>query len=358
MHEQIGDEKRVLLLHGAGYVGGELIRLLAAHPTLSLAQVTSRSLSGKPVWEAHPSLRGQVSLTFTDPGEADPEGADVVLVAAEHGKGVETVLRLLEGGFEGPIVDLSADFRFEEAGLYDRWFGYTHPAPELLERFQYGMPELFAPYPGGTRHIANPGCFATGITLALWPVARHLPYLQASVTALTGASGSGTRPKETTHFPTREGNVRAYKVLAHQHLPEITQSLGGHAEIAFVPASGPWTRGIWGTAHLQLPETAGAQEVAQWYEAAYGNAPFVRLWPEALPELRYAVGTPYCDIGFIVQERRLIVGFALDNLLKGAASQAVQNLNLLLGLPETAGLLPETGRQAPVVSLQSDVPER
>jgi N-acetyl-gamma-glutamyl-phosphate reductase len=165
------------------------------------------------------------------------------------------------------------------------------------------------------------------------------------VTALTGASGSGTRPRATTHFPTRDGNVRAYKVLAHQHLPEVLEVVGSHVGVGFVPVSGPWTRGIWGTAHVRLPDGIDAAEVGAWYAEAYGGQPFVRTWPGELPELRYAVGTPFCDLGWVVQGAHLVVGFALDNLLKGAASQAVQNLNLLHGLPDTAGLV--TAAQEP-----------
>ncbi len=332
--------KRVAILHGAGYVGGELIRLLASHPEISLHAVTSRAFAGRPVWAAHPQLRGQTDLVFSDEDSAEPVAADAVLIAAEHGKGAEAVLQLLNNGFEGAIVDLSADFRFKQPALYDKWFHFTHPAPAMLDRFVYGLPEIFAPYAQTVRFVANPGCFATGITLALWPLARNLQHLHASVTALTGASGSGTRPKEGTHFPTRSGNVRAYKVLEHQHLPEILQTLGVHTEVDFVPVSGPWTRGIWGTAHVQLPEGADSRKVEAWYQQAYEDAPFVRLWPGALPELRFAVDTPFCDVGWILQERRLIVGFSIDNLLKGAASQAIQNLNLLLGLAETSGLLP------------------
>ncbi len=333
--------KRVAILHGAGYAGRELIRLLLGHPEARLAAVTSRTFAGQPVWTAHPMLRGQTDLVFTDPAALDVSGLDAVLMTAEHGKGVEAVMALLEKGYDGAIVDLSADFRFDDPGLYETWFGYTHPAPALLDAFVYGLPEVNAPYPAGTKWVANPGCFATGVSLALWPLAQHLSPLDASVTALTGASGSGTKAKATTHYPTRDGNVRAYKILAHQHLPEVHQMLGPRAEVAFVPVSGPWTRGIWGTAHVTLPETINANEIAGWYEEAYGEAACTRLWPGQLPELRYAVGTPFCDVGWVIQDRQLIVGFALDNLLKGAASQAVQNLNLLLGWPETAGLLPK-----------------
>ena len=334
----IPGKKNIALLHGAGYVGGELIRLLLRHPHAALQTVTSRTFAGQPVHAAHPALRGQTELHFSE--EADLEGADALLVAAEHGQSACTLPALLANGFDGAVVDLSADFRFRDAGLYETWFGYTHPAPTLLDVFAYGLPEVYAPYPEETKYVANPGCFATGIALALWPLAEHVPALQASVTALTGASGSGATPSAATHFPTRDGNVRAYKVLAHQHGPEIQQVLGPRAQVAFAPASGPWTRGIWGTAHARLPEGIGADAVADWFAAAYDEAPCVRLSPGGLPELRAVVGTPFCDLGWTVDGRQLVVGFALDNLLKGAASQALQNLNRLLGRPETAGLLP------------------
>ena len=237
--------KQVAVLHAAGYAGRELIRLLLGHPEAVLAAVTSRTFAGQPVWTAHPTLRGQTDLVFTDPAALDVAGLDAVMITAEHGKGGAAVMGLLEAGFDGTIVDLSADCRFDDPGLYDTWFGYTHPAPALLGDFAYGLVEVNAPYPAGTKWVANPGCFASGVGLALWPLAQHLSPLHASVTALTGASGSGAKPKTTTHYPTRDGNVRAYKILAHQHLPEIQQTLGPGAEVAFVPVSGPWTRGIW-----------------------------------------------------------------------------------------------------------------
>ncbi|WP_072714566.1 N-acetyl-gamma-glutamyl-phosphate reductase [Rhodothermus profundi] len=331
---------RIAILHGAGYVGGELIRLLLTHPYCTLTAVTSRTFAGQPLWRAHPTLRGQTDLTFVEEAALTLSELDAVLIAAEHGQGARTVQRLLENGYQGLIIDLSADFRFRDAARYPEWFGFDHPAPELLGRFVYGLPEVYAPYAPGTRLLANPGCFATGLALALWPLRHPLRERTVAVTALTGASGSGTRPKATTHFPERDGNVRAYKVLTHQHLPEVQQVVGPYLHIAFVPVSGPWTRGIWGTVHVTLPAGITTRDVSEWYEAAYGEAPFVRLWPDQLPELRYAVHTPFCDLGWVVRHHHLVVGFALDNLLKGAASQAIQNLNLLLGLPQTAGLLP------------------
>ena len=331
------------ILHGAGYAGGELARLLLMHPYVELRVLTSRSFAGKPVWEAHPALRGWTDVTFSSPDTGEIESLDVLFLAAEHGQAGPMVARLRDIGFEGAIIDLSADFRFRDPEVFERWFGSPHPAPELLKAFQYGLPEVYAPYARDRLLIANPGCFATAVTLALWPFARAGLRARAAVTALTGASGSGTRPKSATHFPTRDGNVRAYKVLAHQHLPEIRQVLGPDVDVSFAPASGPWTRGIWGTAHLSLDSFMAPHELEELYRDAFSAAPTVRLWPDQLPEMRYSVGTPYCDVGWVVKDDLVVIGFALDNLLKGAASQAIQNMNLVLSLPETTGLIPTPG---------------
>lgn len=329
---------RAAVLHGAGYVGGELIRLLLGHPHAEIESVTSRSFAGQPVHSAHPALRGVTDLTFSSPD--DLGGFDAAFVCAEHGQGAAAVTALRESGFDGLVVDLSADHRLRDPADYPRWYGAEHPAPERLADAVYGLADIHAGALAGARLIANPGCFATGLGLALWPLAQHLDGFDAHVTALTGASGSGGRPSATTHFPSRDGNVRAYKPLAHQHLGEVGQLLGPGARVHFVPSSGPWTRGIWGTAHVALLPGLSSDEVAGWFETAYGGKPLVRLSPGALPELLPAVGSPFCDLGWVVRGDHLVVGFALDNLLKGAAGQAVQNLNLALGLPETAGLLP------------------
>ncbi len=334
--------KKVAILHGAGYTGGELIRLILHHPVFELDAVTSRSYEGQPVWNAHPSLRGQTDLEFSASESLDLHTIEAILVAAEHGQGATAVQSLLDAGYQGSIVDLSADFRFRDADIYPARFGFEHPAPHLLDHFIYGLSEVSDADFRAERFIANPGCFATAISLALWPLSNSLTGSDVSVTALTGASGSGVRPKDTTHFPTREGNVRAYKVFTHQHQPEIEQVLGGRLHLRFVPASGPWTRGIWGTALVRLPGNVEESAVTGWYQSAYGHRQLVRLWPGTLPELRFSVNTPYCDLGWAVSGSDLVIGFALDNLLKGAASQAVQNLNLVYGLVEGMGLVPES----------------
>ena len=329
--------KSIALFHGAGYVGRELIRILLRHPQVTLAAVTSRTFAGRPLHAAHPILKGTTKLMFLDPHELSAAGLDAVLITAEHGRGVAAVQHLLSQDFDGAVVDLSADLRLKDPEHYVQWYGFTHPAPDLLNTFEYGLPELAAPY--RAHRIANPGCFATGMALALRPLQERWPSYHAAITALTGASGSGTQPKITTHFPMRDGNVRAYKVLQHQHLPEVLQLLSPGASVSLVPVSGPWTYGIWGTIHVTAPSPVDGANLSELYHAFYGAKPLVRLWPDQLPELRYVVGTPFCDIGWVIRGENVVIGFALDNLMKGAASQAIQNLNEICGLPPLAGLL-------------------
>ena len=331
---------RAAVLHGAGYAGGELLALLLAHPAVEPVVATSRSQAGTPVWSTHPRLRGQTDLTYTAPDGLDPAAFDAAFICAEHGQGAAAVRALRTAGFEGLIVDLSADHRLGSLETYEAVYGLEHPDPDAMRAAVYGLAEVNAEAVRGAALVANPGCFATGLALALHPLAGLLGAFDAHVTALTGASGSGARPSETTHFPRRDGNVRAYKPLAHRHLAEVQEVLGDGAAVHFVPVSGPWTRGIWGTAHVALPEGLGLGDVTGAFEAAYGGRPCVRLSPGALPELLPTVGTPFCDLGWVARDGHLVVGFALDNLLKGAASQAVQNLNLALGWPEALGLLP------------------
>ncbi len=328
---------RTAILHGSGYVGRELIRLVLRHPQASLASVTSRTHAGTPLHTAHPALREEQDLQFTAVTEFDFSDVDVTLVAAEHGKGAASVKSLLENGYAGAIIDMSSDFRFTDVSRFESLFGVQHLCPELIPKFSYGQPELFSPY--ATRYIANPGCFATGMLLAVWPLHLNCTRTDVFITALTGASGSGIRPKQTTHFPERDGNVRAYKVLEHQHLSEIMQFIDPDISLSMVPVSGPWTRGIWGTVQLNLPAEKSA--VTRWYEDVYGHHRLIRLWPDRLPELQYATGSPYCDLGWVIRDQHLVIGFAIDNLLRGAASQAIQNMNLLMNLPAETGLVAE-----------------
>lgn len=328
---------RVGILHGAGYTGREVIGCVLRHPGLELVAVTSSTFAGKPLYVSHAALRGVTDLNFS----ADlNEPVDALFVSAGHGRSAAAVGKAHDEGFEGVIVDLSADFRYPDVAAYEKWIGAKHTRPDLLADAVYSLPEITGDLPEGARLIANPGCFATGQALALWPLSQNVPDAPVSVTALTGASGSGASPKAGTHFPDRDGNVRAYKVMEHQHAAEISQLFPSEFDFSFVPVSGPWTRGIWGTAQVQVSAGTTEADIATWYDKAYGAAPLIRLSPGELPELLPVVHTPFADIGWMLSGRRLVVGFAIDNLMKGAASQAVQNLNLALGLPSETGLLP------------------
>ena len=321
---------RVGILHGAGYVGRKLIEQVLVHPRLMLDSVTSRSQEGQPIWKAHTHLRNKTDVIFDTALNSEVE---LVFVAAGHGQGARAVGELRDSGFEGLIVDMSADFRLANPETYLERYGAPHPRPDLLESAWYGMPELTGPPPTGTKLIANPGCFASAISLALSPLTGAGLSCPVSVTALTGASGSGAQAKETTHFPSRSGNVRAYKVFDHQHEAEIDRMAPG-LNYTFVPASGPWTNGIWGVVQLQT-----SVDVGTLYEAAYSDKPLIRLWKGEIPELHWSVNSPFTDIGWVQKGEKVAVGVAIDNLMKGAATQAIQNVNLALGFPETLGLL-------------------
>ncbi len=329
--------QRIAILQGAGYVGQELMRCLSQHPSVVLTQVSSRSQAGQPLHAVEPLLRGICSGRFIDPQDFDAGAADAIFISAEHGHAASLVGDLIDAGFGGPIIDLSADFRLRDAAAYPRWYGREHPRPELLPLFEYGLADASAP---GSRplRVANPGCFATGLQLALRPLCRRWSGLDVVATALTGATGSGVTPQEGTHFPRRSGNVRAYKVLQHQHLAEVLQTLGD-VQLDFIPVSGPWVRGIWGSLRVRLADGISPQDVADAFSADYAERELVRLWPGRLPELRWSVGTPFCDLGWIVEGRTAVIGFGLDNMLKGAAGQAIQNLNRAFGWPQSLGLL-------------------
>lgn len=334
------------LLHGAGYVGGELVRLLHEHPAVTLSAVTSRTFAGEPLHTPHASLRGRITGSFIAPDDLDLAALDALVIAAEHGRTMHLVPELRAAGFDGPVVDLSSDFRFATPEAYAAANGQPHAAPEWLADAHYRIPEVTGGLLTDARFVANPGCFATAMTLGLAPLAAQDVPFTASITAMTGASGSGASASAATHFPDRDGNVRAYKVLKHRHAPEVMQTVGEHVQVDFVPVSGPWTRGIWGTAQITWPDAIDADTVSGWFHDAYADAPLVRCSPGSLPDLKPVVHTPFADVGWQVHGQTVVVGVALDNLLKGAASQAVQNLNHLLGLPDALGLLPDAKAHA------------
>lgn len=333
---------RVAVVGGAGYAGGELLRLLLGHPEVGECIATSRSQAGKPIAEVHPALGPLTDARFSgaDPAEA-AAGRDVVFLALEHGESSRLAPRIFEAG-PALVVDLAADFRIPQPRLYERYYG-RHVAPDYVHRFAYGLADILGPSLRGKTAIASPGCFATAAQLALYPLARVAPGCEPALFAVTGSSGAGALPRPTTHHPARAHNLFAYSVLSHRHEAEVlgawrewTGREGARARL--LVHAGPFVRGIYLTLHAWLPEGSGAAATAALADA-YAERPFVRVLDRA-PDLTPVVGTNYAHLHAATTEdgRELQVMVALDNLVKGAGGQAVQAMNLALGLPETAGL--------------------
>jgi [amino group carrier protein]-6-phospho-L-2-aminoadipate/5-phospho-L-glutamate reductase len=340
---------KVAVVGGAGYAAGELVRLLLQHPRVTECVVTSRSQAGKPIGEIHPALAPITAARFSGatPGEV-ARGRDVVFLALEHGESSKVAGEVFEAG-PRLVVDLAADFRVQDLRLYQRYYG-SHQAPELVPRFRYGLADVHGPALRDAGAIAVPGCFATAAQLALYPLARAGLDVAASLFAVTGSSGAGAQPKPTTHHPSRAHNLFAYSTLAHRHEAEILQGwrewIGrSDATVRLLAHSGPFVRGIYLTLHTFVPDgvnlssgTHGALP-GKWFNDAYAGRPFVRVLTSP-PELTHAVGTNYALIYPVQSEngRELQVSVAIDNLIKGAGGQAIQAMNLALGLDECSGL--------------------
>jgi N-acetyl-gamma-glutamyl-phosphate reductase len=310
---------------------------------------TSRSQAGKPIGEVHPALAPITTARFagTTPEEA-AKGQDVVFLALEHGESSRVAGQVLEAG-PRLVVDLAADFRVQDLRSYERHYG-AHSAPALVARFRYGLADVVGSGLRGASALAAPGCFATAAQLALYPLARAGLDITPSLFAVTGSSGAGTLPKATTHHPVRANNLFAYSVLSHRHEAEILQGwrqwVGRpDAAVRLLTHSGPFVRGIYLTLHAFLPigsavtEGAPGTVAARWFRDAYAGRPFIRVL-DTPPELTHVVGTNYALIHAIdsADGRELQVSVAIDNLVKGAGGQAIQAMNLALGIDECAGL--------------------
>lgn len=339
---------KVAVVGAGGYVGGELLRLLLQHPRVTECVATSRSQAGKPIADTHPAVAGLTEARFAgqSPGEA-ARGCDVVFLCLEHGESSGVAGEVLDAG-PGLVVDLAADFRTEDLRLYERYYG-EHAAPLLVPRFTYGLADVRGNELRGARAIAAPGCFATAALLALYPLARVPLLAPPALFAVTGSSGAGAHPKPTTHHPMRAHNLFAYSVLGHRHEAEILfrwREWTGRADATarLMAHSGPFVRGIHLTLHAWVDSAAGplpdgAASIAERYRRAYAGRPFVRVLDRP-PELTHAVGTNYAllhpaETGDRSEVQVMVV---VDNLVKGAGGQAIQAMNLALGIPETEGL--------------------
>jgi N-acetyl-gamma-glutamyl-phosphate reductase len=343
-----GKRYRAAVIGGSGYGGAEMIRRLLVHPDVELVRVASVDFVGEPLSAADPALEGITELRFEgiSPAEA-ARGTDVVLLGLPHTVAASKVpeLAALPGV---KVVDMSGDFRLKDAAEYARWYKHVHPCPERLRDFVYGLPELNRAAIREARFVASPGCFATTIELALLPLARAgLLEGIVHVQGITGSSGSGVAPSAGTHHPVRAGNLRTYRPLEHQHVPEIVQTLhaagGRDVALRFVPVSAPLGRGILATAFVELDEAWTEERLVALYRDAYAGEPFVRVPRKRLPEVAAVSGSNYAEVGLAAGParagRRTVTLFgATDNLVKGGAGQAIQNMNLVLGLDERASL--------------------
>lgn len=336
---------KVAVIGASGYTGVELLRLLAGHPGVTVTCVTSRQQAGQPLGEVFPSLAGIFDLTFeaVEPA-ALAARADLVFLAVPHQAAMGMVPELLAAGCR--VVDLSADYRLRDAAVYAEWYE-PHHTPELLAEAVYGLPELYREQVRGARLVANPGCYPTSAALALLPLLRHRLIDPATIIidSKSGTSGAGRAAKVDTLYCEVNEGFKAYGLPRHRHTPEIEQTLGDVAgrpvTISFTPHLVPANRGILSTCYASLNRACPLAELLDVYRQAYAAEPFVRVLPEGrLPNISQVRGSNFCDLGLAVDPRtgRVVVAAAIDNLVKGAAGQALQNMNLMLGLDETTGL--------------------
>jgi len=339
-----------VVIGATGYVGGEMLRLLAGHPAFSLRAAVSESRAGDPVAAVFPHLADACSgLGFAKPAtwtDRLDRGSKLALFsAAPHGASASGVAEALEAAAKrnltAHVVDCSADFRYPDAASYQDVYRNTHAAPQLLDKFTCAVPEHAAGI--DSTHVGHPGCFATAVLLAAVPlVDSGRTAGPLFVTAVTGSTGSGRTVQAGTHHPERHANLYAYKPLSHRHAPEITRlvelATGQAVSIHFTPHSGPFSRGIYATLQAELACGTAADAVRGAFESYYSGAPFVRVIDGA-PKLKDVVASNYCHIGITEANGAVVVMSAIDNLLKGAAGGAVQWMNRLWSLPETTGLL-------------------
>lgn len=340
----------VVILGATGYGGGELLRLVALHPHVRSVQAASRSRGGVPIGAVHPHLSGLYEQPFVAAPDwarlADSE-QPVVFAAMPHGVLSERFGALTEdlqaAGIDERVllVDLSGDFRLDDPIAFSAAYGHTHPCPQHLGGFVYGLPELQRVRIAGARRIANPGCFATAIELALLCLEGAGEIGLLAIDAKTGSSGSGAHAGPGTHHPSRAGDFKAYKVLRHQHQAEVEAVLRALScaptALSFVPHSAPMVRGIFATLHLLRPPRLSATELQQRLEALCTREPFLRLATPS-PRVAAVAGSNFCELSVVQRGPSVVLLSAIDNLMKGMAGQAVQNMNIALGIEETTGL--------------------
>ena len=337
---------KAAVLGATGYAGIELVRLLTSHPEVSIEILGSHSFAGQKISDVYKNFN-HVLEKECEELDLDKVGAcDVAFTALPHGASKSVIPSLLEKGLK--VIDLSGDYRYDDVAVYEKWYGEKHSSPELLKESVYGLPELHRDKIKNARLIANPGCYPTCSFLSIYPLAKAglIDMKSVIVDAKSGTSGAGRGAKVANLYCEVNESIKAYGVATHRHTPEIEEQLsyasGQEAVINFTPHLVPMNRGILVTAYANLVKDVTEEEIRKIYEDAYKDEQFVRFLNAGVcPETRWVEGSNYVDVNVKVDERthRVIMMGAMDNLVKGAAGQAVQNMNLLFGLPETEGLL-------------------
>jgi N-acetyl-gamma-glutamyl-phosphate reductase len=336
---------KVAVVGASGYTGAELIRLLVGHPEIEICSVTSRQHEGVPISQVFPSLAGFCELVC-EPLDVAAIAArsELVFTALPHKSAMEVIPGFLAAGCK--VVDLSADYRLKDQAVYEHWY-QEHSSPELLIEAVYGLPELFREEIKAARLVANPGCYPTSVALGLAPLLKKnlINPETLIVDSKSGTSGAGRGVKQGSLFCEVNEGFKAYGVAAHRHTPEIEQTLstlvGRPVQVNFTPHLLPINRGILSTIYASLSAEQSTAELVELYRQAYAEEPFVRVMPGGeLPNIAYTKGTNFCDVGLVSDERtgRVIIVSVIDNLVKGAAGQAIQNMNLLCGYKEQLGL--------------------
>jgi LysW-gamma-L-alpha-aminoadipyl-6-phosphate/LysW-L-glutamyl-5-phosphate reductase len=335
--------KTVSIIGCSGYVGGEVLRLLLGHPEVEVKQVTSERLAGKSVTNVHPNLRGRTKLLFSKSDEV--EDCDILFLALPHGLAMKKISDFQK--LAPKIIDLSADFRLKNPQDYIDWYGHEHASADVLKDFVYGIVELHREEMKTANYISGAGCNATCTILSLYPlVKKGLIDLERPITveAKVGSSESGNKSNDASHHPERSGAVRSFKATGHRHTAEMLQELSV-PEVYFSGTAIEMVRGILTTAHVFLKPGVSEKDVWKAYREVYADESFIRIVKAKTgiyryPEPKILAGTNYCDIGFEKDPRtdRLVVMAALDNIMKGAAGQAVHGMNVMMGFPENTGL--------------------
>jgi N-acetyl-gamma-glutamyl-phosphate/LysW-gamma-L-alpha-aminoadipyl-6-phosphate reductase len=335
----------IAIAGGSGYTGGELLRLLLYHPHVEVSQVTSETFTGKFLHKAHPNLRKISAKKFDSLNSL--QKCDLLFVCLPHGESMRNMTRFNQ--IAPKIIDLSADFRLNDVALYKKWYKHEHPFPEYLDKFVYGIPELHRKEMQNTNWVSSAGCNATATILGLYPLFKNnlVEQDKTVVEVKVGSSEGGNKVSSATHHPERSGCVRSFKPTQHRHIAEIIQELsfGNIIKIHFSGTSIDMVRGVLATCHVFLKDKIEEKDIWKLYRDAYSDEPFIRIIKERdsifrYPEPKLLIGSNFCDIGFELDQNtnRIVVMSAIDNLMKGAAGQAVQALNLMNGFDEITGL--------------------